>query len=72
LGPPGPRERDDGNGLDWGGAKPLPGPFASDFVRNRSSAHVAFEYVTGEPVPPADLQFVQGYASYEELPKEGV
>jgi transcriptional regulator with XRE-family HTH domain len=72
FGPPGIREQDAGNGLDWGGGEPLPGPFASYFVRNRTSSHVAFEYVTGEPVPSEELSFVQGYASYEELPKEGV
>src|SRR5215218_6286997 len=68
LGPPSPRERDAGNGMDWGGSKPLSGPFASDFVRNRHSWHVAFEYVDGKPVPPEDLGIVQGYASYEALP----
>jgi transcriptional regulator with XRE-family HTH domain len=65
FGPPTLRagERDKSHGLDWGGSKPLPGPFASDFVRNRSSSHVAFETVTGEPVPPEQLTFVQGYGS---------
>jgi transcriptional regulator with XRE-family HTH domain len=70
YGPPGPRAPDDGNGLDWGGGKPLPGPLASYFVRNQTSFHVAFEKVTGEPVPAEELGFVQGYASYEEMPKE--
>jgi transcriptional regulator with XRE-family HTH domain len=63
VGPAGPRARDDGNGLDWGGAKPLSGPHASDFVRNKASSWVAFEYVTGELVPPEDLHFAQGYAT---------
>jgi transcriptional regulator with XRE-family HTH domain len=71
-GPPGIRAQDRGNGLDWGGAKPLPGEHASYFVRNKVSWHVAFEKVTGEPVPPEELQFVAGYASHEELPAEGV
>jgi transcriptional regulator with XRE-family HTH domain len=70
YGPPGARAQDKGNGLDWGGAKPLPGEHASYFVRNKASWHVAFEKVTGEPVPPEELQFVQGYATYEEMPKE--
>jgi transcriptional regulator with XRE-family HTH domain len=70
YGPPGARTRDDGNGLDWGGTKPLPGPWASYFVRNKVSWHVAFEKVSGEPVSPEELQFVTGYASYEEMPKE--
>jgi hypothetical protein len=56
--------------MDWGGARPLPGPFASDFVRNEVSWHVAFEKVTGEPVPPEELQFIAGYMTYEEMPKE--
>jgi transcriptional regulator with XRE-family HTH domain len=72
FGPPGIREQDAGNGLDWGGPTPLPGEHASYFVRNRTSSHVAFEFVSGQPVPPEQLQFVQGYASHEELPKEGV
>jgi transcriptional regulator with XRE-family HTH domain len=72
YGPPGARARDEGNGMDWGGAKPLPGEHASYFVRNKTSFHVAFENVTGEPVPPEELQFVQGYSSFEELPAEGV
>lgn len=58
--------------MDWGGARPLPGEHASYFVRNKVSWHVAFEKVTGEPVPPEELQFVAGYATYEELPAEGV
>jgi transcriptional regulator with XRE-family HTH domain len=72
YGPPGARTQDKGNGLDWGGSKPLPGEHASYFVRNKTSWHVAFEYATGEPVPPEDLGIAQGYASYEELPAGGV
>lgn len=70
YGPPSSRAGDEGNGLDWGGPKPLPDVHASYFVRNKSSAHVAFEFVTGQPVPPEQLQFVQGYASGEEMPTE--
>ena len=51
----------DGLGLDWGGSKPLPGAAASYWVRNRGSWSVAFEKVTGEPVPAGDLHFVQGH-----------
>jgi transcriptional regulator with XRE-family HTH domain len=72
YGPPGIREQDTSNRLDWGGGTPLPGEFASYFVRNKFGWHVAFEFVSGEPVPPEQLAFVSGYASHEELPKEGV
>jgi transcriptional regulator with XRE-family HTH domain len=71
YGPPGARTRDDGNGLDWGGAKPLPGEYASYFVRNKLSGwQVAFEKDTGDPVPPEELGFISGYTTFEPGPGE--
>jgi transcriptional regulator with XRE-family HTH domain len=71
YGPPGARTRDDGNGLDWGGARPLPGEHASYFVRNKFSGwQVGFEKDTGEPVPPEDLRFFSGYTTVEPGPGE--
>jgi transcriptional regulator with XRE-family HTH domain len=72
YGPPSPRKPDEGNGLDWGGPIPLPSEHASYFVRRREmrGGHVAFEYVTGEPVPPEKLGFAQGFATIEPAPGE--